>query len=136
MGRASTLTLHERGQIKALPTTGYTVKRIADVLKRSRKAIMNFLRHQEKYCTKKSSGRPSKLNNGEKREILRTASNSTISITEIRGTCGIDATESTVWRILDKRSNIVRSRMNTCPQLTQAYNGERLCWARIFIKCD
>uniref|UniRef100_A0A1I7WVP4 HTH_38 domain-containing protein n=1 Tax=Heterorhabditis bacteriophora TaxID=37862 RepID=A0A1I7WVP4_HETBA len=62
MSRASTLSLHERGQIKALSTTGYTVKRIADVVKRSRKVIMNFLRHQNEYSTKKSSGRPSKLN--------------------------------------------------------------------------
>uniref|UniRef100_A0A1I7X375 Transposable element Tc3 transposase n=1 Tax=Heterorhabditis bacteriophora TaxID=37862 RepID=A0A1I7X375_HETBA len=69
MGRASTLSLHERGQIKALSTAGYTVKQIADVIKRSRKAIMNFLRHQEEYGTKKSSGRPSKLNDREKREF-------------------------------------------------------------------
>uniref|UniRef100_A0A1I7WCD8 HTH_Tnp_Tc3_1 domain-containing protein n=1 Tax=Heterorhabditis bacteriophora TaxID=37862 RepID=A0A1I7WCD8_HETBA len=55
MGRASTLSLHERGQIKVLSTTGYTVKQIADVLKRFRK---------------KSSGRPSKLNDCEKRTIL------------------------------------------------------------------
>uniref|UniRef100_A0A1I7X5M2 HTH_Tnp_Tc3_1 domain-containing protein n=2 Tax=Heterorhabditis bacteriophora TaxID=37862 RepID=A0A1I7X5M2_HETBA len=66
MGRASTLSLHERGQIKVLSTTGYTVKQIADVVKRSRKAIMNFLRHQEEYGTKKSSGRLSKLNDREK----------------------------------------------------------------------
>uniref|UniRef100_A0A1I7WXQ4 HTH_Tnp_Tc3_1 domain-containing protein n=1 Tax=Heterorhabditis bacteriophora TaxID=37862 RepID=A0A1I7WXQ4_HETBA len=50
MGRASTLSLHERGQIKVLSTAGYTVKQIADV---------------------KSSGRPSKLNDCEKRTILR-----------------------------------------------------------------
>uniref|UniRef100_A0A1I7XE98 HTH_38 domain-containing protein n=1 Tax=Heterorhabditis bacteriophora TaxID=37862 RepID=A0A1I7XE98_HETBA len=91
MSRASTLSLHERGQIKALSTTGYTVKRIADVVKRSRKVIMNFLRHQNEYSTKKSSGRPSKLNDREKREILRTPSNKTISIVGIRSTCGIDA---------------------------------------------
>uniref|UniRef100_A0A1I7WJ81 HTH_38 domain-containing protein n=1 Tax=Heterorhabditis bacteriophora TaxID=37862 RepID=A0A1I7WJ81_HETBA len=84
MSRASTLSLHERGQIKALSTTGYTVKRIADVVKRSRKVIMNFLRHQNEYSTKKSSGRPSKLNDREKREILRTPSNKTISIVGIR----------------------------------------------------
>uniref|UniRef100_A0A1I7X056 Helix-turn-helix domain-containing protein n=1 Tax=Heterorhabditis bacteriophora TaxID=37862 RepID=A0A1I7X056_HETBA len=36
MGCVSTLSLHERGQIKALSTTGYTVKRIEDVVKRSR----------------------------------------------------------------------------------------------------
>uniref|UniRef100_A0A1I7X4T9 Mariner Mos1 transposase n=1 Tax=Heterorhabditis bacteriophora TaxID=37862 RepID=A0A1I7X4T9_HETBA len=44
MGRASTLRLHERGQIKALSTAGYTVKRIADVVKRSRKATKDVLR--------------------------------------------------------------------------------------------
>uniref|UniRef100_A0A1I7WCX8 HTH_38 domain-containing protein n=1 Tax=Heterorhabditis bacteriophora TaxID=37862 RepID=A0A1I7WCX8_HETBA len=66
MDRSPTLSLHERGQIKVLSTTGYTVKQIADVVKRSKKAIMNFLRHQEEYGTKKSTGRPSKLNDGEK----------------------------------------------------------------------
>uniref|UniRef100_A0A1I7WA60 HTH_Tnp_Tc3_1 domain-containing protein n=1 Tax=Heterorhabditis bacteriophora TaxID=37862 RepID=A0A1I7WA60_HETBA len=41
MGRASILSLHKRGQIKALSTTGFTVKRIADVVKHSKKRIMN-----------------------------------------------------------------------------------------------
>uniref|UniRef100_A0A1I7XN78 HTH_Tnp_Tc3_1 domain-containing protein n=1 Tax=Heterorhabditis bacteriophora TaxID=37862 RepID=A0A1I7XN78_HETBA len=80
MGRASTLALHERGQIKAPSTAGHSVKQIADVVKHSRKAIMNFLRHQEEYGTKKSSRRPSKLNGREKgkfcelRQIIRSAS--------------------------------------------------------------
>uniref|UniRef100_A0A1I7XL67 DUF1508 domain-containing protein n=1 Tax=Heterorhabditis bacteriophora TaxID=37862 RepID=A0A1I7XL67_HETBA len=42
MGRAFTLSLHEGGQIKALSTGGYTMKRIADVAKHSRKATMNL----------------------------------------------------------------------------------------------
>uniref|UniRef100_A0A1I7WEH3 HTH_Tnp_Tc3_1 domain-containing protein n=1 Tax=Heterorhabditis bacteriophora TaxID=37862 RepID=A0A1I7WEH3_HETBA len=118
MGRASTLSLHERGQIKVPSTTAYTVMRIADVAKRYRKAIMNFLRRQEEYVTKKSSGRPSKLNDREKREILRTPTNKTISIVGICRAC-----ESTVWRI-------------KCPQLTQGNEDERLCWARIFMRYD
>uniref|UniRef100_A0A1I7WXC5 HTH_Tnp_Tc3_2 domain-containing protein n=1 Tax=Heterorhabditis bacteriophora TaxID=37862 RepID=A0A1I7WXC5_HETBA len=97
---------------------------------------MNFLRHQEEYGTKKSSGRPSKLNDREKREILRTASNSTISINEIRRACGIDASKTTVWRMLDKCPNIVRSRMKKCLQLTQRHKDERLHWAKIFMRCD
>uniref|UniRef100_A0A1I7XBN7 HTH_38 domain-containing protein n=1 Tax=Heterorhabditis bacteriophora TaxID=37862 RepID=A0A1I7XBN7_HETBA len=120
MGHAFTLSIHERYQIKALSTAGYTVKRIADVVKRSRNAIMNFLRHQEEYGTKKSSGRSSKTTN----------------IVGIRRTCDTDASESTVWRMLDKRPNIVRSRMKKCPQLAQEYNGERHCWARIFMRCN
>uniref|UniRef100_A0A1I7XFS8 Transposase n=1 Tax=Heterorhabditis bacteriophora TaxID=37862 RepID=A0A1I7XFS8_HETBA len=39
---------------------------ILNVVRRSRKAIMNFLSHQEEYGTKQSSGRPSKLNGREK----------------------------------------------------------------------
>uniref|UniRef100_A0A1I7XJH1 HTH_Tnp_Tc3_2 domain-containing protein n=1 Tax=Heterorhabditis bacteriophora TaxID=37862 RepID=A0A1I7XJH1_HETBA len=72
----------------------------------------------------------------EKREILRTASNSTISIVGIRRDCGIDASESSVWRMLDKCPNIALSRMKKCPQLTQRHKDERLCWARIFMRCD
>uniref|UniRef100_A0A1I7WM08 HTH_38 domain-containing protein n=1 Tax=Heterorhabditis bacteriophora TaxID=37862 RepID=A0A1I7WM08_HETBA len=58
MGRAPKLSLHERYQIKAVSTAGYTVKRIADVVKRSRNAIMNFLSRQEEYVTKESSRLP------------------------------------------------------------------------------
>uniref|UniRef100_A0A1I7X5Z0 HTH_Tnp_ISL3 domain-containing protein n=1 Tax=Heterorhabditis bacteriophora TaxID=37862 RepID=A0A1I7X5Z0_HETBA len=60
-----------------------------------------------------------------KKEILRTASNNTTSIVGIRSTCGIDASESTVWRMLDKCPNIVRSRMKKCPQLAQGHMDER-----------
>uniref|UniRef100_A0A1I7X4K6 HTH_Tnp_Tc3_1 domain-containing protein n=1 Tax=Heterorhabditis bacteriophora TaxID=37862 RepID=A0A1I7X4K6_HETBA len=109
MGRASTLSLHERGQTKVLSTTGHTVKRITDVVRCSREAIMNFLRHQEEYGTKKSSGRLSKLNDREKGKF-----------------CGLR-------RIT--QSALLESRMlDKCPQLTQEHNDERLCWARIFMR--
>uniref|UniRef100_A0A1I7XVR5 HTH_Tnp_Tc3_1 domain-containing protein n=1 Tax=Heterorhabditis bacteriophora TaxID=37862 RepID=A0A1I7XVR5_HETBA len=136
MGHAFTLSLHERGQIKVLSTVVYTVKSIADVAKRSRKAIMNFLRHQEEYGTKKSSGQPSKLNDHEKREILRTTSSSTISIVGTRKTCDIDASKTMAWRMLNKFPSIVRSRMKKYPQLTQGHKDERLRWARIFMRYD
>uniref|UniRef100_A0A1I7WSV5 Arrestin_N domain-containing protein n=1 Tax=Heterorhabditis bacteriophora TaxID=37862 RepID=A0A1I7WSV5_HETBA len=109
---------HIRYTCRALSTTGYTVKRSADVVKRSRKAIMNFLSRQEEYGTKEST------------------SNRTTSIVGIRRTCGIDASKTTVWGILDKCPNIVRSRMKKCPQLTQGDKHERLRWARIFMGCD
>uniref|UniRef100_A0A1I7WJB2 Reverse transcriptase n=1 Tax=Heterorhabditis bacteriophora TaxID=37862 RepID=A0A1I7WJB2_HETBA len=78
MDRAPKLSQPERSQIKALKT------------------IMNFLGHQEEYGTKKSIGRPSKLNDRGKRAIFWTTSNST---NEIRRTGGIDASTTTMWRI-------------------------------------
>uniref|UniRef100_A0A1I7X174 Transposase n=1 Tax=Heterorhabditis bacteriophora TaxID=37862 RepID=A0A1I7X174_HETBA len=53
------------------------------IYKNELKAITDFLRLQEEYGTNKSSGRPIKLNDREKRTILRTTSNSTININEI-----------------------------------------------------
>uniref|UniRef100_A0A1I7XTG5 HTH_Tnp_Tc3_1 domain-containing protein n=1 Tax=Heterorhabditis bacteriophora TaxID=37862 RepID=A0A1I7XTG5_HETBA len=134
MCRAFTLSLHERGQIKVLSTAGYTVKQIADVVKRSRKAIINFLRYQEEYATKKSSGQPGKLNNREERTILWTVPNSPINASGIRRTCGIDVSKSTVWRMLNKCPNIVRSRMKKCPQLTQRHKDKRLCFGEIYAR--
>uniref|UniRef100_A0A1I7XV72 DDE_3 domain-containing protein n=1 Tax=Heterorhabditis bacteriophora TaxID=37862 RepID=A0A1I7XV72_HETBA len=79
-GRPPKLSLHGGGQVKALSTVCYTVKQIADVIERSRKATMNCVRHLEEYGTKKSSGPPSKLNGREKgqfcgqRRVARQAS--------------------------------------------------------------
>uniref|UniRef100_A0A1I7XKL2 HTH_Tnp_Tc3_1 domain-containing protein n=1 Tax=Heterorhabditis bacteriophora TaxID=37862 RepID=A0A1I7XKL2_HETBA len=118
MGRAPRLSQHERGKIEALSTAGYRVKQIFYVVKRSRKAIMDFLRHQEEYRTRKSSGRPSKLNDREKgqfcgqRRIARQAS------MECVRTVTLMLQKTTVWRILDKCPNIARSQMKKCPQLT------------------
>uniref|UniRef100_A0A1I7XUI0 Transmembrane protein n=1 Tax=Heterorhabditis bacteriophora TaxID=37862 RepID=A0A1I7XUI0_HETBA len=78
--RPPKLSLHGGGQVKALSTVCYTVKQIADVIERSRKATMNCVRHLEEYGTKKSSGPPSKLNGREKgqfcgqRRVARQAS--------------------------------------------------------------
>uniref|UniRef100_A0A1I7WGF0 HTH_Tnp_Tc3_1 domain-containing protein n=1 Tax=Heterorhabditis bacteriophora TaxID=37862 RepID=A0A1I7WGF0_HETBA len=135
MGPASTLSLHERGQIKALSTTGYPLKRIADVVKRSRKDIMNFLRHQEEYGTKKSSGRSGKLNDREKgifcalRRITRPAPLEPVGR-------AIDASESMAWRMLNKCSNIVRSRWEKCPHLIEGHKNERLRFARYSLRFD
>uniref|UniRef100_A0A1I7XPE1 HTH_38 domain-containing protein n=1 Tax=Heterorhabditis bacteriophora TaxID=37862 RepID=A0A1I7XPE1_HETBA len=61
MGRALKLSLHERGQVKALSTVRYTVKQIADIVKHSRKAVSSCLLRSEESRTTKSSGRPDKF---------------------------------------------------------------------------
>uniref|UniRef100_A0A1I7W6Q2 Histone-lysine N-methyltransferase SETMAR n=1 Tax=Heterorhabditis bacteriophora TaxID=37862 RepID=A0A1I7W6Q2_HETBA len=95
--RYLTKNLHEISRIKSLSTACYTVKEINDVIKRSRKAIINFLRiwYKGEYWTTYT-------------------------------TCGFNASKTTVWRMLDNYPNIVRSRMKYCPQLTQEHNDERL----------
>uniref|UniRef100_A0A1I7WRR1 Auxin-responsive protein n=1 Tax=Heterorhabditis bacteriophora TaxID=37862 RepID=A0A1I7WRR1_HETBA len=111
MGHAPKLSQHERGQIDAPSTVSYTVKQIADVVKRSRE---------------KSSGRPSDLNGREKRTILHTASNSTTSIVGIRRTCGTDASEST------KCSQVIQAYRDK--MLLFARNSMRCDWGMSYFR--
>uniref|UniRef100_A0A1I7WD78 HTH_Tnp_Tc3_2 domain-containing protein n=1 Tax=Heterorhabditis bacteriophora TaxID=37862 RepID=A0A1I7WD78_HETBA len=130
---------HNNGSCFYIDTVNYRLHGEAEC--RCRQALQEGynefpLSPQEKYGTKKSSGRPSKLNDREKREILRTASNNTTSVDGIRKTCGIDASTTTVWRMLDKCPNIVPSLKKKSPQLTYGHKDERLHWAKIFMRCD
>uniref|UniRef100_A0A1I7WV67 DDE_Tnp_1_7 domain-containing protein n=1 Tax=Heterorhabditis bacteriophora TaxID=37862 RepID=A0A1I7WV67_HETBA len=109
-------------EVKPLSTAGYTVKQIADVVKRSRKANINSLRHRQEYGSKKCSRQP--------------ASNNTINISEVRRICGSGASESTMCRIPNKCLNIVQSRMKKFPQLIQGDKHKRVRWSRMFMGCD
>uniref|UniRef100_A0A1I7X313 PH_14 domain-containing protein n=1 Tax=Heterorhabditis bacteriophora TaxID=37862 RepID=A0A1I7X313_HETBA len=119
--------ISRKGMDRMLENLGCSqVKQIADVVKRFRKAIMNFLRHQEEYGTKKSSGRPGKMNGHEKRKfcglrrITRSASLEPVGLVAFmpqKVRCGESCTSV---------PNIVQSRMKKCLQVTQRHNGERL----------
>uniref|UniRef100_A0A1I7XAU1 PDZ domain-containing protein n=1 Tax=Heterorhabditis bacteriophora TaxID=37862 RepID=A0A1I7XAU1_HETBA len=60
---------------------------MTDVVKRPRRAIMDFLRFQAEYGIRKSSGRPDSIN-------------------KVYTICSIDASETTVWQVLNKSPNI------------------------------
>uniref|UniRef100_A0A1I7X1N6 Rho-GAP domain-containing protein n=1 Tax=Heterorhabditis bacteriophora TaxID=37862 RepID=A0A1I7X1N6_HETBA len=73
--------------ITLLPA-GYKVKQIADVVRCSRKAIIQLPRHQEEYATKKSSGQFGKLDGCKKsqfrgqRQITRSAPMKSVRLVE------------------------------------------------------
>jgi transposase len=79
MSKGKRLTEYERGQIDAFRSNGAKLKEIAQRLKRSTTVIHNYLKSGQNYGLKGKRGRKKKLNDRVKRNIIRLASNKTIS---------------------------------------------------------
>ena len=126
MPRKKPLTFEERGKILAFKETGLSNSAIAKKINRSHSVVDNFIRLKENYNKKKSTGRPEKLSNRDKRIILRNASNSALSVRNIMDESAIDRTKTsvrTVQRFLKKSPNIKRKKMQKNHLLQRGINN-------------
>ena len=133
MPRKKPPTFEERGKILAFKETGLSNRAIAKKINRSHSVVDNFIRLKENYNKKKSTGRPEKLSNRDKRIILRNASNSALSVRNIMDESAIDRTKTsvrTVQRFLKKSPNIKRKKMQKKPPLTKRHQQQRLNFAQ------
>lgn len=131
MPRGKKLTEREKGLIEAYHREKISNREIARRLKRSHHVVDNFLNNPQLYGVKKSSGRPPKLSPRQKRHIVNVASNSTITINQIRQEQDLSVSKSTVSRVLKQSPHIVRSKMNVVPRLKPHHIKNRLEFARI-----
>jgi transposase len=70
MARGNKLSEFEKGQIEAHSRDGKSNREIASLLGRSPRVINNYRRNPEVYGTRKSTGRPSKVSDRDKRRIF------------------------------------------------------------------
>lgn len=130
MGRKSKLSAYEKGKIDALRAQGVSFREIARQLGRSDHVVRNYCSNPQQYGSKSSPGRPKKLSPRQKRDIIRLASNSTKSITQIRHESGVSASKSTILRVLHNDPHIVRAKMMPVPLLKDRHKVARLEFAR------
>jgi transposase len=83
MPRGTALSEYEIGQIDLLNQQGLSNRSIATKIKRSPRVVNNYLSNPVGYNKKTRSGRKSKLSDGDKRGIIKKASNSSISCKKI-----------------------------------------------------
>ena len=74
----------EKGQITAYKRDGKSNRQIATLLGRSPTLIDNYVKDSAGYGTRKSTGRPSKVSERDKRRIYREASNSVKNCSAIK----------------------------------------------------
>lgn len=130
MARGLKLSSEEKGQITAYHNDGRSNRWIARTIGRSLNVINNFIKNPTNYGKKKSSGRKKKLSDRQKREIIRKASNSTISCAKIKQQLDLNVHRNTVRNVLVKSPNIVRRKLKSAPAINNEDKNIRLEFAR------
>lgn len=129
MARGVLLTLEEKGAITAFHEEGKSATWIGRKFGRTKRAINAFLkRHQENQPPKKM-GRPKAIDERTHRQILRTISNKTISLMNVKATLNIAASKTTIYNYVHKYPFIKNRKMLKKPLLTKKHKEARLRWA-------
>lgn len=136
MPKGTKLSEFEKGQITVYNQQGKSNREIGILLGRSHDLVNKFVKNPEGYGTRKSSGRPCKLSERDKRRIYRTASNSTKNSIQIKRELDLDVSSWTIRRAISKNSNLVRRKMKRAPALTQDHKRRRVEFARQHINRD
>ncbi|PIC13683.1 hypothetical protein B9Z55_027551 [Caenorhabditis nigoni] len=136
MPRGKCLTELEKGYIAGLKAAGYSNRSVADVMGRSRCLINAYTKNPELYGQKKHIGRPPKTTSRERRMILRAASNSILSSTQIKTQLKLDVSSKTVRRVIKKSRFIRRYKMRRAPFLSAEHRQKREQFARAHINTD
>ena len=103
---------------------------ISKEIGRSRHVIWNYLELGENYGVRSYKKRKGSLPDRTKRLILRQASNSCTSASEIKAKLGLQTSRQTISRVLSSSENINFAKMKAKPPLTEKHKETRLAWAK------
>lgn len=128
MPRGKALTELEKGLIQGMlahPDGELSNREIARRIGRS-ECVRHFRADLSNYGQNKAGGRPKALSERKVRNIQRMASNSTMTLTEIKAAGNLSVSRMTIQRALARCENIVLQKMKPCPRLKQHHKTARL----------
>ena len=129
MPRGTALTDIEKAKILALKDSGGSRREIARQIGRSRAVIPNFLKDSAYYGSTKGTERKRSLNKWNERQILRSANNSTMSLSRLRFINGPNGSRSTICQSLKRSRIICNEQMKKIPKLFPRHKSARLTFA-------
>lgn len=124
----------EKGEIIGMSRCGATVSRIAAALNRSRHVVSTFLANPETYGKNHGGGWEPKITKREERAIIRLASNSSAPISKIKQVLSVEASKSTIRKVLHQTDYIKYVKMKSKPKLTDRHKIDRVEWASLQIR--
>ena len=136
MTRGKALDNTEKGKIMAFHEEGLSFRAIGRKLNRSDKVVRNFLRNPDAYGLAKSTGRRSTLTARQKRDIRRTASNSSKTCAEIAKECNVSSSKWTIARVIKSADHLTRQKMKPAPKLTRMHKEKRLEFGKNSMQTD
>lgn len=130
MPRGSYLSDFEKGQISAYLKSGLSFREIARKINRSHVVVTNFANNPSGYGTKKTGGPKKKISERDKRRIINCASNTMKSLSQIINECQVNASKSTISRLLKNSQSITRQKLMSVPRILPRHKSNRLEFAK------
>ena len=92
--------------------------------------VRNFAKNQSQYGKNKTKGPKRKLSERDRRRIVKAASNSMKSLSQISADCGVKMSTSTTSRVLNESGIITRQSLMTVPRLLTRHKTARMEFAK------
>lgn len=134
MPRGKLLTEFERGQIQAFRSENVGIRDISRRIGRSDAAVRTYLRDPENYGKNMGGKRRSAVSVRDKRAILREISNKATTIARVKNDLQLNASKSTIWRVVSTSENIRHAQMKKKPKLTDENKLLRLQWGEEHVR--
>ncbi|RLO09847.1 hypothetical protein DYB28_001664 [Aphanomyces astaci] len=129
MGRAGQLTEYEQGSALAFSKAGWSIKRIAATLGRSRNVVASFIRPRETYGTQYGSRKSTKVSERARRQIVKHASTTGCSARQLKAYLPLEVSLRTYQRILIQAAFLQYTKLQHAPKLEQRHKDARLKYA-------
>ena len=130
MPKKGYLTDSEQKTIDALRIEGYTVRRIADAIKRSKSAVGSYLEKRTNNNRVKKHGRKPIIFERAARVLVKDARQGSFTAREVLHRSGVNASLRTVQRLLQNHEYMEFGKLAVRPKLTPQHIQARLKWAR------
>lgn len=129
MPKGKVLTEKEKGLIEGYRRDKHGIREISRRIRRSHTVVINYLKDPAKYGKTKRTGRPPKLSVRDRRAIIRTASNSSISLRQLKRRLKLNVARETIRQVLVKCPYITYAKKRKAPRLTASHMKKRLEFA-------
>ena len=130
MPRGTYLTDVEKGKILAFLENELSFREISRKLDRLDRVVRNFAKNHSQYGKNKTGGPKRKLSERDRRRIVKAASNSMKSLSQISADCGVKVSNSTISRMLNESRAITRQSLMTVPRLLTRHKTARMEFAK------
>lgn len=129
MPKSSALSLFEQGQVTAFHTQGWSVRKIASEIKRSKTVVHNFIKLGQNYNKNKRNGRPSTLTPQDKRSIRRLAVDAKLSSKEIKVKGNFEVSSRRIRQVLQEEHTVLYRKSANVPRLLPRHKSARMNFA-------
>lgn len=125
MSRSLPLTRIEMGKIDQLKELGYSQRKIAETINRSKTVVQQYLANPSKYGQNSNKPRKKAVGKRTLKKIIKLASNKVISAAKIKAQLDLPVCRITVSRYLGSSGTLTYRKMKGRPELTPEHRKNR-----------